>query len=143
MPQKKKIEKLCNHKGELAEDLNSKLLSSFFKASYFFLFILFPLAVQQIFTVPFLYTPDPPLSYAPYFFFNMFCKLGQILYSPLDNFPRCHKDSKVCAMCAVYFRCKIPRICFCQAPGGVAGAGTGNRGCSSREGVPGCGWLQP
>jgi len=114
-PEKKK---LSSHKRKLAEDFNYKLLS-FFKASYFFVFILFPLVVQQIFTVPFpihTYSILPPPSqylFLCYVFF-LICSanLGKF-YSPLDNFPRCHKDSKVCAMCAVYFRCKIPWICCC------------------------------
>lgn len=41
-----------------------------------------------------------------------------------DNFPRCHKNSKVCAMCAVYFRCKY--LGFAQA--GQAGSKGGIRG---------------
>lgn len=83
-------------------------------------------------------------------FFNMFSKLhvklspfsSQLpLYSSLwlpiycavaspgaDNFPRCHKNSKVCAMCAVYFRCKY--LGFAQAG---QGGREGDVGVDSRS----------
>lgn len=68
------------------------------------------------FQLRFLYFFHFPYMYLLFFFFEMFSKLLVIPdpkhkpptppLSRSDNFPRCHKNSKVCAMCAVYFRCK-------------------------------------